>query len=305
MKFTKYFFLGFLLICFFSCQNTEENTSKLKVLSSFSILTELIQEIGGDRVEVHNLVPIGMAPHVYEPKPEDVIFASKADVLIYNGLNLEGGEHGWLMKLAKSVKIPENRIFVATIGVKPMYLIGDNNDKEINPHAFISPKSGEIMVKNICLYLSEVDPKNKGYYSQNLNEYLGNLYTVEKEYTETFQKIPKEKRIFVASEQAFQYFARDYDLKEGYIWAIDTEKNGTPQQIKQLIHFIEKYKPSVLFVESNKDPRPMEVVSKSTGVPINNKPIFSDELGRKGHPADSYLKYLKYNLDVISNGLMK
>lgn len=295
--------LFLLLLTLFSCQTEEEESGKLKILSSFSILTEIIQEIGGEKVIVHNLVPVGMAPHNYEPRPADVMFATNADLIIYNGLDLEGGEKGWLMKLAKTVKMNSSKIYIATEGIEAMYLKDEEGNQEENPHAFISPKVGLQMIKNICKILMKEDPENAEYYQQNTNRYLQEIQTVEQEYQKRFDAIPKKKKVFVASEQAFQYLARDYGLKEGYIWAIDTEKNGTPQQMKNLIHFIKENQPSVLFIESNVDRRPMEIVSKSTGVPIYSKPVFSDELGRKGHPADSYLKYLQYNLEVICDGL--
>lgn len=303
MKYIKNYSVLFVLLILAGCSNNQPNNGKLKVLSSFSILSEMIEAIGGNKVEVHNLVPVGMAPHSYEPKPEDVMFATNADLIIYNGLNLEGGNKGWLMKLAKSVHFKEENIFCATDNVQPLFIRDDNGHQEENPHAFISPKVGKIMIENICNYLMQIDTVNRDYYLRNKNIYLNKLNAIEQLYTQTFQNIPKNKRVFVTSELAFQYLANDYDLIQGYIWAIDTEKNGTPQQMKNLIHFINKHRPSFLFVESNVDRRPMEIVSKSTGIPIYSKPVFSDELGRKGHSADTYLKYLQYNLDVISDGL--
>lgn len=299
----SYLLLFALLALFSGCDEEEVDYGKLKVISSFSILSEMIEQVGGNRVEVHNLVPVGMAPHNYEPKPADVIFASKADLFIYNGLGLEGDEHGWLMKLAHSVEMPADAIFCASDGIQPMFLQDDDGHKEENPHAFISPKVGIQMVKNICQFLVQSDPENQTFYEKNRDDYLKKLVEIEALYQQKFSEIPKESRIFVSSEQAFQYLTHDYDFIEGYIWSIDTEKNGTPQQFKNLIHFLQKHQPKVLFVESNVDRRPMEVISKSTGIPIYSKPIYSDELGRKGQMADTYLGYLKYNLVVISEGI--
>src|SRR5699024_100807 len=115
--------------------------------------------------------------------------------------------------------------------------------------------------------------------------------------------IPIENRVFVSSEQAFQYLTTEYNLKEGFIWAVDTEENGSPDQIKKTIAFVKENKPPVLFVESNVDIRPMETVSKETETPIYQPAIFSDELGKPGAEADTYLKYLLYNLKHISQGL--
>src|SRR5699024_1478996 len=149
--------------------------------------------------------------------------------------------------------------------------------------------------RNIRDILEKVDPQHQSYYQKNAADYIQALERIEKEYRNQFGKIPKEDRVFIASEEAFQYLVERYDFKEGYIWAIDTEENGSPEQIKRAINFVKKNHPNVLFVESNVDRRPMETISKSTGVPIYDPPIFSDELGKPGHKADSYIKYLKYN----------
>ena len=108
---------------------------------------------------------------------------------------------------------------------------------------------------------------------------------------------------FIASEFAFQYMTDRYHLNEGYIWAIDTDETGTPDQIQNAIQFVKENKPKVLFVESNVDTRPMETVSNETGVPIYKTPIFSDEIGKKGEPGDTYLKFLEHNLKHIYTGL--
>ena len=140
---------------------------------------------------------------------------------------------------------------------------------------------------------------------ENEKAYLKKLHNIEDDYEKQLGDIPKKDRVFVASEQAFQYLTDRYDLKEGYIWAIDTDENGSPEQIKDLVKFIDKNEPSHLFVESNVDKRPMETVSKESGVSIYKKPIYSDEISKEGGVADTYLKYLEYNLDVLTDGLEK
>ncbi len=284
-------------------QSSKSENEKLRVLSSFSIISDMVQTIGKDKVEVHNLVPVGMKPHEHQPKPDDVKFATHADIIIYNGLNLEGGEHGWLMKLAHSVKMPKDRIFVAAQGVKPIYFNDEKGVKEVNPHAFISPIVGIKMAENIRNALITADKKNKTYYEVNAKEYIDRLRAIDAEYRNKIAEIPKQNRVLFASELAFQYMTREYGLEEGFIWAIDTDKNGTPDQIKSAISFIKTYHPPTLFVESNVDRRPMETVSRETGVPIYKHPILSDELGRIGQNGDTYIKFLTYNLEVIYDGL--
>lgn len=304
---TKPFFsflsLCFVLISLIGCQNkTAKKESGLQIISSFSILSEMAQEVGKDSVRVHNLVPVGTDPHEYQLTPQDIKFATSADLFLYNGLNLEGGETGWFAKMIQSLDLDQNKVFSATKDVTPKYL-SKKGKKEVNPHAFIDPNVGLIMVQNIRDALVSIDPKNAEYYLENAKTYSDSLRTIEKKYRQKFATIPKEDRVFIASEQAFQYLLEQYDFKEGFIWAIDTEENGSPEQIKKAINFVKKNEPKVLFVESNVDPRPMETVSKGTGVPIYHPAIYSDELGKPGQEADTYLKYLRYNLKHIFNGL--
>lgn len=292
-----------MLTSLIGCQNkSTKKEAKLQIISSFSILSEMAQEVGKDSVRVHNLVPVGTDPHEYQLTPEDIKFATSADLLLYNGLNLEGGATGWFAKMVQSLGIDQHKVFSATKDVPPKYL-SKKGKKEVNPHAFIDPNVGLSMVQNIRDALISVDPKNAQYYQKNAQVYSDSLRDIEKEYRQKFAAIPKEDRVFIASEQAFQYLLETYDFKEGFIWAIDTEENGSPEQIKKAINFVRANQPKVLFIESNVDPRPMETVSKGTGVPIYHPAIYSDELGKPGQEADTYLKYLHYNLKHISAGL--
>lgn len=263
----------------------------------------MIESIGGEYVNVHNLVPIGTDPHEYESLPEDIKVASDADLLFYNGLNLEGGENGWFFKLVKSVGKSEDKIVEASEGFEPLYLVDEEGNQEVNPHAFLSPKVGMKMTENIREALIEHLPEKAEYFAQSAADYLKKLKEIDEKYAEGIKNIPEEKRIFMASEQAFQYMTKEYGLKEGYIWAIDTDENGSPDQIRQAIEFVKQNQPKVLFIESNVDRRPMETISSETGVAIYEQSILSDEIGKSGEAGDSYIKYLEYNLDVILNGL--
>lgn len=276
----------------------------LQVVTTFTLLEDMVQEIGGDHVETYNLVPIGTDPHEYEPLPDDNKAATNADVLFYNGVNLEGGDQGWFAKLIESVDQKESATFEAGEGVEPMYLTSsDGKEEEINPHIFLDPVNGIQMAENIAQALIEVDPDHKEDYEKNAEQYLNILKEIDEEYQEKVNQIPEENRILVTSERAYQYMANRYGLQEGFIWAIDTEEGGTPEQITSLITFIEENNPPVLFVESNVDTRPMETVSSETGVDIFPDKIYSDELGEPGSEGDIYVRWLKYNIDKIHEGL--
>lgn len=285
---------------------SEETADTLKIVTSFSILTDITEQLTeGLDVEIHNLVPIGTDPHEYEPLPEDIKAATDADLLIYNGVNLEGGDHGWFAKLVDAVGQSDDNIFEAAKGVEPMYLSSDEEgeEDEINPHVFIDPNVGMLMAENTRDALIAADPDNKEAYEANTEEYLERLVEVEQQYEERLGEIPEENRILVTSERAYQYMADSYGLKEGFIWAIDTEENGTPEQLTTAIKFVQENNPPVLFVESNVDDRPMQTVSDETGVEIFEDTLFSDEIGSPGEEGDTYMKFLQYNIDKIHAGL--
>ena len=280
-------------------------SEKLKVVSTFTIISDIVRQIGKEHVDVHNLVPTGTDPHSYEPLPEDTKAATDADILFYNGLNLEGGEQGWFSKLVTSVGQDESHVFKLTEGVEPMYLHHENEDgriEEINPHAFMSPVVGIQMAEDTRDALIKVDPDHADDYKENAEEYLVTLHDLDDEYRIKINAIPEEERVLVTSERAFQYMAAEYGLKEGYIWAIDTDETGSSEQMKSLITFLKENKAPVLFLETNVDKRPMTTVSKESGVPIYGD-IYSDEIGEAGSEVDTYEKYLNFNIKQISEGL--
>lgn len=289
-----------------SSESSEENGSSdepLLVVTTFTLLEDMVTQIGGDRVEVHNLVPIGTDPHEYEPLPEDNKAATDADVLFFNGLNLEGGDTGWFARLIDSVNQDEGNVFELGEGVEPLYLTSSEGEEEVNPHSFLDPVIGIQMAENTRDALIEVDPDHKEDYETNAEAYLTDLKEVDKEYETKIAEIPEENRILVTSERAYQYMATRYGLEEGFVWAVDTEEGGTPEQITSLIEFIQENEPPVLFLESNVDPRPLETVSKETGVDIFEETIFSDEIGSPGEEGDTYVKFLQYNIEKIHAGL--
>lgn len=276
------------------------DTDKIQIVTTFTILTDIVQEVGGDKVEVYNLVPIGTDPHDYDPLPDDIKAATDADALFYYGFNLEGGDTGWFAKMVESVEQKWDNVFELSEGVEPLYL--DEANEEVNPHGFLDPLVGVQMVENTLAALSTIDPENAAYYEENAANYLDVLHEIDEEYKTKINEIKEENRILITSERAYQYVAKHYGLKEGYIWAVDTEDTGTPEQIKELIAFIEREDPPALFLETNVDPRPMETVSAETGVEIYGK-IFSDEIGQPGEDGDSYVNFLRYNIEVIHAGL--
>jgi ABC-type Zn uptake system ZnuABC Zn-binding protein ZnuA len=275
----------------------------VQVVSTFSILTDMVEEIGGEHVEVHNLVPVGQDPHEYESSPADTKALSDADVLFTNGLNLEGGDQGWAARMADSVGLDDEQVVETTDGVDPLYL-ADGVEDSVNPHAYLDPNVGVIMAENIAAELVEVDPDNAATYDQNVSEYIDELTALHEQYQQEIGDLDQDRRILVTSERAFQYMADRYNLLEGYIWAVDTDDIGTPDQIISLIDFVNEHEPPALFLESNVTPSPMETVSEDTGVEIHAT-LYSDELAPEGEPGDTYLGLLEENLNRIAEGLQQ
>lgn len=281
----------------------EGNSEKIQAVTSFTIIEDMVKEIGGDLVDVYNLVPTGTDPHEYEPLPDDTKAATDADVLFYNGLNLEGGDEGWFAKMMDAVNQDWEVAYQLAENVEPMYITSeDGKEEEINPHAFLDPVVGIEMAEKARDALIEIDPDNEATYEENAEEYLEKLIDLDEQYKTRIDEIPEENRVLITSERAYQYLADRYGLEEGYIWAIDTEENGSPEQIKELLAFLEETPAPVLFVETNVDTRPMETISKESGIEIFGE-IFSDEIGEPGEEGDTYVKYLQFNIDVIHDGL--
>lgn len=290
-----------------ACSREKEgaDNDKIHLVATFSILTDILNEVGGDQVDVHSMVPIGTDPHEYEPLPEDIKKAADADAIFFNGLNLEGGKTGWFSKLINSVGKDEKDVYELMAGVEPNYITTeDGRDEEINPHAFLDPIVGIQMVENARDALTEIDPDNKDVYEKNADALLKELHEIDELYKEKISEIPEEHRILVTSERAYQYMTERYGLQEGFLWDIDTEEIGTPRQIKNLVNFIKEHDVPALFVETNVDKRPMETVSKETGVDIAAE-LYSDELGKPGTDGGTYIKFLRYNIEKIHEGLMR
>ena len=292
-------------------ENSSQTTSataenkKLQVVTTNSIIYDMTKNIAGDLVDLHSIVPVGQDPHEYEPLPEDVQKVQKADLIFYNGINLENAEDAWFTKMVKNAgKVADKDYFAVSDGVDVIYLEGEKEKGKEDPHAWLNIENGVIYAKNIAKQLIAKDPKNKETYEKNLAAYVEKLEALDKDAKQRIAKIPEEKRLIVTSEGCFKYFSKAYDIKSAYIWEINTEEEGTPEQIANLVRQLRASKVPSLFVESSVDDRPMKTVSQETGKPIHST-IFTDSIAEEGTDGDSYYSMMKWNLDKIIEGLSK
>ncbi|WP_298077143.1 metal ABC transporter substrate-binding protein [uncultured Abiotrophia sp.] len=297
--------VALLTVLFCLVPSVSAQDKKLKVVATNSIIADITKNIAGDKIDLHSIVPVGQDPHEYEPLPDDIKKTTQADLIFYNGINLETGGNAWFTKLVENAKRVENKdYFAVSEGVEVIHLEGEGETGKEDPHAWLNLENGVIYAKNIAKHLIEKDPSNKDFYQKNLDDHVAKLEALDKEAKTKFDAIPEEKKMIVTSEGCFKYFSKAYNVPSAYIWEINTEEEGTPDQIRDLVKKLKGSKVSALFVESSVDDRPMKTISSETGIPIYAK-IFTDSIAEEGQEGDSYYSMMKYNLDKISEGLAK
>jgi manganese transport system substrate-binding protein len=306
----KVFLFTFLSIILLAGCNTKSETDvksgdKVNVVTTYSIIYDIVKNIGGDHVEIHSLAPVGSNPHEYDPLPLDVQKTTDADAVFYNGLNLEAG-NAWFDNLLETAgKAGKDApVFKVSERVQAKHLTSEGNEGEEDPHAWLDLRNGIIFAENVTTALIKIDPAHKEDYEKNAKEYIAQLEELHSYALDQFNQIPKDKRLLITSEGAFKYFSQAYNFEAGYIWEINAENQGSPQQVSAIVDFIRSRDVKVLFLETSIDPRSMEMVSRETGVPIGGK-VFTDSLGKPGEDGDTYIKMMKWNIETILNQLLK
>ncbi|NJK90649.1 MAG: metal ABC transporter substrate-binding protein [Blastochloris sp.] len=265
---------------------------KLKVLTTFTILQDMARNVAGDAAVVESLTKPGAEIHGYEPTPGDIIKTGKVNLVFWNGMNLEA----WFEKFFHRVKnVPS---VVLTEGIQPMDIRSGPYSGKPNPHAWMSPKNGLIYVENIRRALTKLDPANEKIYAENAARYSAQIQAVDAPVRALLQKIPEEKRWLVTSEGAFSYLTEAYGMKQLYLWPINADQQGTPQQIQAVIDTVRANKIPVVFSESTISDKPMRQVAKETGARYGGV-LYVDSLTDAKGPVPTYLKLLEYNAKVI------
>nr|WP_234532908.1 metal ABC transporter substrate-binding protein [Paenibacillus pseudetheri] len=303
MKTIKMLSLTMFIVLFTACSKVSEgeaDNDKLKIVATYSIIADMTENIVGEKAEVYSMVPIGTDPHMYDPLPKDTSKVSSADLVFYNGLNLETGK-GWFQDLL-DVTNKKDVAFAVSDETTPMYLTEKGKETQEDPHAWLDVQNAIKYVDIITKHVIEKDPENKDFYLNNQSEYVKKLNELDQYAKESVQKVPQEKRILVTSEGAFKYFSKAYGFESAFIWEINTDSQGTPEQMKNIINIIDENQVPALFLETSVNPKTMETISNETGVPIHSK-IFTDSLAKKGEEGDTYIKMIRWNIDKVVEGL--
>jgi ABC-type Zn uptake system ZnuABC Zn-binding protein ZnuA len=273
-----------------------ETDEKLVVLSTFTIIADMVSEVGGEKIESISLTKPGAEIHGYQPTPDDLVQASRADVMFENGMNLEV----WTEKLRAS--LPDMPIIRASEGVVVQYIAEDAYAGKPNPHAWMSPEQGLIYVENIRRGLTEYAPEHADYFAARAKAYSDEIRAIDVKLEVALGALPENNRFLVTCEGAFTYLTTDYGLEEKYLWAINSESQGSPQQVARVIEAVKANNIPAVFCESTVEPRIQQEVVAATGARFGGI-LYVDSLSAADGPAPTYLKQLQHTADTIITGL--
>lgn len=274
--------------------NTE---GKKKVLTTFTVLADIAQNVAGDKLVVESITRVGAEIHGYEPTPSDLTKAQDADLILYNGMNLER----WFEQFLGNVKdVPS---VLLTEGIKPVPIAEGPYEDKPNPHAWMSPRNALIYVENIRKEFVEIDPKNADTYNANAAAYSKKLKEIDDALQADLERVPVEQRYLVSCEGAFSYLARDYGLKEIYMWPINAEQQSTPKQVQAVIEQVKNNSVPTVFCESTVSGEGQKQVARETGARFGGN-LYVDSLSTEEGPVPTFLNLLEYDARVISTGLL-
>ncbi len=274
--------------------NTE---GKKKVLTTFTVLADMAQNVAGDKLIVESITRIGAEIHGYEPTPSDIVKAQEADLILYNGMNLER----WFKQFLGNLEDVPSALL--TEGIEPIPIASGPYSDKPNPHAWMSPQNALIYVENIRQAFVELDPDNADTYNANAAAYSEQLREIDQQLQEDLTQLPERQRYLVSCEGAFSYLARDYDLQEIYMWPINAERQFTPKQVQQVIEQVKTNDVPTIFCESTVSDEGQKQVAKTTGARFGGN-LYVDSLSTEEGPVPTFIDLLEYDARVITNGLL-
>lgn len=281
-----------------ACSPPEPVSGKFKVVTTFTVIQDMVANVAGEAADVVSITKPGSEIHDYQPTPGDIVKAQGADLIVWNGLNLER----WFEKfLANLDGVPS---VVVTEGIEPIGIGEGPYTGKPNPHAWMSPTNALRYIENIRAALVKHDPANAEVYNRNAARYAERLTAMDAPLRARLAGIPEDQRWLVTSEGAFSYLARDYGLRELYLWPINADQQGTPQQIRKVIDTVREQGVPVVFSESTVSDNPARQVAKETGAAYGGV-LYVDSLSAEDGPVPSYVRLLEVTVDTIAKGFGK
>ncbi len=273
-------------------------TKPFKVVTTFTVIQDIAQNVAGDKAVVESITKPGAEIHDYQPTPGDIVRAQEANLVLWNGFNLER----WFEKFFQNVKdVPS---VVVTDGVTPVGITEGPYAGKPNPHAWMSPSNALIYVENIRKALAQYDPANAEAYNRNAAAYSARIKALDEPLRKRLAAIPEAQRVLVTSEGAFSYLTRDYQMREAYLWPINADEQGTPQQVRKVIDLVRKNKIPVVFSESTISDRAAKQVARETGARYGGV-LYVDSLSLQGGPVPTFLDLLRVTVETIAKGFGK
>lgn len=268
------------------------------VLTTFTVLADMAENVAGDHLRVESVTKTGAEIHGYELTPGDLRRAADADLVLDNGLGLEA----WFGRVVEELDVPHA---VVSEGVETIPL-GDDTAAHYrgtaNPHAWMSPLNGQVYAQNMADAFAELDPENADDYAANAEAYAAELGALHDELTAALDTLPEDHRALVTCEGAFSYLARDAGLTEQYLWAVNAERQATPQQVAETIRFVEESDVPAVFCESTVSDEAMQKVAAATGATFGGT-LYVDSLSGPDGPVPTYLDLLRHDVETVVAGL--
>jgi manganese/iron transport system substrate-binding protein len=269
---------------------------RMKVVTTFTVLADMASNVAGDAADVVSITKPGAEIHGYEPTPQDIVRASDADLILWNGMNLEL----WFEQFLSNMDdVPSATL---TDGIDPISISGGSYEGKPNPHAWMGLDNALIYIDNIVAAFSEQDPDNAAIYATNAEAYKKELRSTIEPLRAAIAEIPEENRWLVTCEGAFSYLARDFGMKELYLWPMNADQMGTPQQVRAVIDGVNDNDIPVVFCESTVNTAPAEQVARETGVEYGGV-LYVDSLSEPDGPVPTYLDLLSVTSRTIADGL--
>ena len=268
----------------------------LKVVTTFTVLADMAQNVAGDAAEVVSITKPGAEIHGYEPTPQDLVRASDADLILWNGLNLELWFEQFLNNLGDKPSV------ILSDGIDPISISSGSYEGLANPHAWMGLDNALVYIDNIEAALVEYDPDNAEVYRTNAAAYREALRETLIPLQDQLAAVPEDGRWLVTCEGAFSYLARDLELKELYLWPMNADQTGTPQQVRKVIDGVRENAIPAVFCESTVNTSPAEQVARETGAAYGGV-LYVDSLSAADGPVPTYLDLLRVTVETVVAGL--